>query len=131
MCVQATFASAEVKAKSLAEMQQADAAEVEKLLQRQQAAQAQYDQGLSKLRATARQLQSLASKVCPRVLSCQAGVCKSDSMQRARLVVLLAWTMAFQVCRVLCAQAGRVSQRLVPVSCLTCRICPNSQRQRK
>lgn len=62
-CVQATFASAEVRAKSLAEMQQTDAAEVEKLLQRQQAAEAQYDQGLSKLRATARQLQSLASRV--------------------------------------------------------------------
>jgi hypothetical protein len=77
MCMQATFASAEVKAKSLAEMQQADAAEVEKLLQRQQAAQVQYDQGLSKLRATARQLQSLASKVCSMVLSWQAGVCRS------------------------------------------------------
>ena len=46
-------------------MQQADAAEAEKLLQRQQAAEAQYDQGLSKLRATARQLQSLASRVRP------------------------------------------------------------------
>ena len=66
--MQATFASAEVRAKTLAEMQQADAAEVEKLLQRQQAAEAQYDQGLSKLRATARQLQSLASRV--RVLQC-------------------------------------------------------------
>ena len=63
--MQATFASAEVRAKTLAEMQQADAAEVEKLLQRQQAAEAQYDQGLSKLRATARQLQSLASRVRP------------------------------------------------------------------
>ena len=63
-CLQATFASAEVRAKSLAEMQQADGAEAEKLLQRQQAAEAQYDQGLSKLRATARQLQSLASRVC-------------------------------------------------------------------
>ena len=61
--MQATFASAEVRAKSLAEMHQADAAEAEKLLQRQQAAEAQYDQGLSKLRATARQLQSLASRV--------------------------------------------------------------------
>ena len=66
-CVQATFASAEVRAKSLAEMQQTDAAEVEKLLQRQQAAEAQYDQGLSKLRATARQLQSLASRVSPSI----------------------------------------------------------------
>ena len=64
-CMQATYASAEVRAKSLAEMQQADAAEAEKLLQRQQAAEAQYDQGLSKLRATARQLQSLASRVRP------------------------------------------------------------------
>ena len=44
--MQATFASAEVRAKTLAEMQQADAAEAEKLLQRQQAAEAQYDQGL-------------------------------------------------------------------------------------
>ena len=52
-----------MRAKSLAEMQQADAAEAEKLLQRQQAAEAQYDQGLSKLRATARQLQSLALRV--------------------------------------------------------------------
>ena len=39
------FASAGVKAKSLVEMQQADAAEVEKLLQRQQAAQAQVRSG--------------------------------------------------------------------------------------
>ena len=71
-CMQATYASAEVRAKSLAEMQQADAAEAEKLLQRQQAAEAQYDQGLSKLRATARQLQSLASRVCPaRPLQCR------------------------------------------------------------
>ena len=71
-CMQATYASAEVRAKSLAEMQQADAAEAEKLLQRQQAAEVQYDQGLSKLRATARQLQSLASRVCP---------CKAPAMQ--------------------------------------------------
>ena len=71
-CMQATYASAEVRAKSLAEMQQADAAEAEKLLQRQQAAEAQYDQGLSKLRATARQLQSLASRVRP---------CKAPAMQ--------------------------------------------------
>ena len=71
-CMKATYASAEVRAKSLAEMQQADAAEAEKLLQRQQAAEAQYDQGLSKLRATARQLQSLASRVRP---------CKAPAMQ--------------------------------------------------
>lgn len=71
-CMQATYASAEVRAKSLAEMQQADAAEAEKLLQRQQAAEAQYDQGLSKLRATARQLQSLASRV---------RLCKAPAMQ--------------------------------------------------
>ena len=71
-CMQATFASAEVRAKSLAEMQQADAAEAEKLLQRQQAAEAQYDQGLSKLRATARQLQSLASRVRARPVQCRS-----------------------------------------------------------
>ena len=128
MCMQATFASAEVKAKSLAEMQQADAAEVEKLLQRQQAAQAQYDQGLLKLRATARQLQSLASKVCSMVLSCQAGVCRSDSMKRARLVVLLAWPFKFAVSSML-KQVGSLRGWSLSVAS-PAGLCPDSQRQR-
>lgn len=62
--VQAVFRSAQVKQQSITEALQSDAAEAQKLLQRQAAAEAQYDQGLQKLQATARQLRSLSSKVC-------------------------------------------------------------------
>lgn len=47
----------------MSEALKADAAEAEKLLQRLSAAEAQYDQGLSKLSATSRQLQSLSARV--------------------------------------------------------------------
>ena len=60
---QAVYTSAVTKAQYVREATLADAAEAEKLLQRQSAAKEQYDQGLAKLRATSRQLQSLASRV--------------------------------------------------------------------
>lgn len=62
--VQAVFRSAQVKQQSITEALQLDAAEAQKLLERQAAAEAQYDQGWQKLQATARQLHSLSSKVC-------------------------------------------------------------------
>lgn len=61
--VQAVFKSVQAKNQALSEALQADAAEAQKLLQRQAAAEAQYDQGLQKLQATGRQLRSLTSKV--------------------------------------------------------------------
>ncbi|CAL8463106.1 g2640 [Coccomyxa elongata] len=60
---EAVFRSAQVKQQSITEALQSDAAEAQKLLERQAAAEAQYDQGLQKLQATARQLHSLCSKV--------------------------------------------------------------------
>ncbi|BDA47911.1 RGS1-HXK1-interacting protein 1 [Coccomyxa sp. Obi] len=60
---EAVFRSAQVKQQSITEALHSDAAEAQKLLQRQAAAEAQYDQGLQKLQATARQLRSLSSKV--------------------------------------------------------------------
>ena len=62
--LQAVYTSAVTKAQYVRDATLADAAEAEKLLQRQSAAREQYDQGLAKLRATSRQLQSLASRVC-------------------------------------------------------------------
>lgn len=75
--LQAVYTSAVTKAQYVRDATLADAAEAEKLLQRQSAAREQYDQGLAKLRATSRQLQSLASRVCsphPWLLICVAGV---------------------------------------------------------
>ena len=63
--LQAVYTSAVTKAQYVRDATLADAAEAEKLLQRQSAAREQYDQGLAKLRATSRQLQSLASRVGP------------------------------------------------------------------
>ena len=62
--VQAVFRSAQAKQESITEALHLDAAEAQKLLERQAAAEAQYDQGLLKLQATARQLRSLSLKVC-------------------------------------------------------------------
>jgi len=61
--VQAVLKSVQANNQALSEALQADAAEAQKLLQRQAAAEAQYDQGLQKLQATGRQLRSLTSKV--------------------------------------------------------------------
>lgn len=61
--LQAVFTTAQAKSQAITEALQADAAEAVKLLQRQSAAEAQYDQGLQKLQATSRQLRSLSSKV--------------------------------------------------------------------
>ena len=63
LVLQAVFRSAQAKNEAITEALQADAAEAVKLLQRQSAAEAQYDQGLQKLQATSRQLRSLSSKV--------------------------------------------------------------------
>ncbi|KAK9907760.1 hypothetical protein WJX75_009439 [Coccomyxa subellipsoidea] len=60
---EAVFTTAQAKSQAITEALQADAAEAVKLLQRQSAAEAQYDQGLQKLQATSRQLRSLSSKV--------------------------------------------------------------------
>lgn len=60
---EAVLRSAQVRQQSITEALLSDAAEAQKLLQRQAAAEAQYDQGLQKLQATARQLRNLSSKV--------------------------------------------------------------------
>ena len=57
------YKAAEVKAQSLTVTVDSQAAESQKLQERLAAAQEQYSAGLSKLKATNRQLQSLASQV--------------------------------------------------------------------
>lgn len=66
--LQAIFKSAELKATHLGQSIEGHSAEAKKLSERLAAAEEQYNSGLSKLKATNRQLKSLLSTV--RRLSC-------------------------------------------------------------
>ena len=61
-CLQAQFQAIETRARQAQETLTQQEAEAVKLEQRLAAARQQYDSGLSKLRSTARQLESLASQ---------------------------------------------------------------------
>ena len=63
ICSQAQFQAIETRARQAQETLTQQEAEAVKLEQRLAAAREQYDSGLSKLRSTARQLESLASQV--------------------------------------------------------------------
>ena len=84
--MQAVFTSAAAKAQYIREATAVDAAEADKLLQRQVAAKAQYDQGLAKLRATSRQLQSLASRVNMHCIAALLAI-SQDLMFMTRLIL--------------------------------------------
>ena len=62
VCLQAQFQAIETRARQAQETLTQQEAEAVKLEQRLAAAREQYDSGLSKLRSTARQLESLASQ---------------------------------------------------------------------